>query len=282
MFLFFDNLSFLVVQYLLIRQNVMLAIFYLGVFVFGILWGSFLGAWIYRLHAHKPVVMARSMCPYCGHVLGAFDLIPLFGFLFLKGRCRYCKKKISWEYFFLELATGLLFALFTYSLLGVDIGMLDWGIFLDLLYYWFIVVMMLFFFVYDFKHYLILDKVILPVTGILLIWRLVLGISFWNMLLGAFLASGFFLFQYLVSKGRWIGGGDIRMGGLMGVILGFPDVLAALFIAYLGGALVSLLLMGCGFKTWGSKIPFATFLTSAVLVTLLWGDRLLEFYFSFF
>jgi prepilin signal peptidase PulO-like enzyme (type II secretory pathway) len=102
-----------------------------------------------------------------------------------------------------------------------------------------------------------------------------------SLLIGALVAGGFFLAQFMISKGRWIGGGDVRLGVLMGVWLGWPVVLAALVLAYISGSIVGLLLMATKKKTLGSAIPFGTYLSASTLVCLLWGEAIVRWYAQF-
>jgi prepilin signal peptidase PulO-like enzyme (type II secretory pathway) len=137
-------------------------------------------------------------------------------------------------------------------------------------------------FVYDFKYYLILDSVVLPAIILAFIFNISLGINFLNLLLAAALASGFFLLQFVVSKGTWIGGGDIRLGFLMGAILGWTQVLTALFLAYIIGSIFSIGLLLGKKKQMSDKVPFGTFLTLATFITMLYGPALYNWYVSLF
>jgi prepilin signal peptidase PulO-like enzyme (type II secretory pathway) len=96
------------------------------------------------------------------------------------------------------------------------------------------------------------------------------------------IGSGFFLLQFVISKGRWIGGGDIRLGFFMGAILGWPHVLTALFISYILGSFISIFLLLYRRKEWGDKIPFGTFLALGTFITMLWGPSLVNWYLSLF
>lgn len=249
------------------------------VFVLGLIFGSFLNAIIYRLHIGQSFIKGRSRCPDCQHQLATKDLIPIASWLSLGGRCRYCKKPISWQYPLVELVTGLAFVT---AFLVADLGSLQ-GILFDLqlsawlIYSLFLIVI----FVYDYKHYIILDQVVLPAVIIAFIFNLFLGFVWWQMLLAAIVASGFFWLQYIVSKGRWIGGGDIKLGLLMGMILSWPYVLVALFLAYVSGSLAGIGLIMAGKKKLGSRLPFGTFLTLATFITMLYGQQLLDWYLGF-
>jgi len=248
------------------------------IFIFGLCIGSFLNAVIWRLHRKESFFKGRSYCPKCRHSLGARDLIPLLSFLLLKGKCRYCKEKISRQYPVIELATGLLFCLVYWQGLEYrDILHLT-PYTLYLLRDWFFIAVLVVIFVYDLKYYLILDKVTIPAIVLAFIVNLLLKIPFTNLLLGGIIVSGFFLLQFLVSRGKWIGGGDIRLGFLMGVMLGWPKAIVALFLAYIIGALIGVILIILKKKTWKSEIPFGTFLAVGTVITLLYGEYLLEWY----
>jgi len=247
--------------------------------VLGLIIGSFLNVVILRLKAGEQFVKGRSKCLNCSHNLGFWDLIPLFSFIFLKAKCRYCKAKISWQYPLVELATGILFIIGYYHfLLGNNlITQLPYYL-VYLIFTCFLIVI----FVYDFKYYLILDKVSLTAFALAMVLNIYLGKSWQGLLLASLVVGGFFLFQFLISKGTWIGGGDIRLGLVMGAMLGWPHVLAALFLAYILGAVVGLILLIVKIKGWKSQLPFGTFLTPATLIVYLWGNNLINWYFNLF
>ena len=247
------------------------------IFVLGLLFGSFINALVYRLHTEQPFVRARSHCPHCKHTLGWLDLIPVLSWLTLKGNCRYCRLRISIQYPLVELATGLSFLLV--YLAGPTTS---WLYNLQLATWLIFTVFLIIIFIYDLKYYLILDQIVLPAAVIAFILNIFLGISWWVMLLSGLMAGGFFLVQYLVSGGTWIGGGDIRLGFLMGLMLSWPATLAALFLAYVGGSIVGLALIAFSRKSWGSQVPFGTFLTAATFITMLYGRQLIDWYLGYF
>jgi len=253
------------------------------IFILGLIVGSFLNVVVYRLKQKKTFLRGRSFCPSCKRKLTLKDLVPLFSFIFQKKKCRYCKKKISWQYPLVEAAVGLLFVLVWWHHMGLELnawcsyGGLDLVCVLrDFIIASFLIII----FVYDLKYYLILDKVSIPLIIIALIFNLVLGMSFYNLLIGGLVGGGFFLVQYLISRGRWIGGGDIRLGIAMGIILGWPGVLLALFLAYLIGSVGAVILLALKKKKWGSEIPLGTFLTVATFIWLLYGDIIWQAYSS--
>lgn len=249
-------------------------LFLLFIFGLGVILGSFLNAMIWRTCVGMSAMKGRSQCTHCNAQLRAFELIPVFSFLLQRGRCRHCLEHISWQYPLVELSTGLLFVL-TYTVFQPDM--------IAVLFGWFVVAVLMFIFVYDLRYQLILDRISLPAIAIVFIYQLIRDpAAWWVYLLGLVIGGGFFLLQFVVSKGKWIGGGDIRLGALMGVILGWKLVLVALMIAYVVGAAVSLILVAMKKKSMASTTPFGTYLTFATLVTLYWGEELLDWYLQLF
>lgn len=289
----------------------MLYFFCLSVFIFGTIIGSFLNVIICRLATGEGVVRGRSHCVKCGCFLAWRDLIPIVSFFMLRGRCRGCRCKISIQYPLVEIITGLLFLSVFY--LNYESMIMNYGhelssfsmihdslFIIQLLFYWFIVSCLAIIFVYDLRHYIIPDKILFPAIAGSLIWRgfLSLKIGHWSLIenwslvighffpyfLAAIVASAFFLFLILITRGRGMGLGDAKLAVLMGLLLGWPNILIALFLAFFSGALVGVSLIIAGRKTMQSQIPFGPFLIFGTLVALFWGQAIAELYlnFSFF
>lgn len=243
------------------------------VFILGLIIGSFLNCLIYRLHFGGNILTERSHCPRCKRVLGFWDLLPVLSFVFLKGRCRYCRQPIDWQYPLVELATAISFTLVystNYKLLNTSYELL-------------ITSFLLVIFVYDLRYYLILDKVTAPVMVIAVLGNIfLLKIAWLDLLIGAVIGGGVFFLQYVLSRGRWVGGGDIRLGILLGLILGWQKTLLALFLAYLFGAIIGIILIIGKKKTLSSQIPFGTFLALTTWLSLLWGEKLINWYLGLF
>ncbi len=245
-------------------------LFILFIFFLGAAIGSFINVVVYRLKFELPLAFDRSKCVTCKKIIRWFDNIPLVSFLVLKGKCRQCKTSYGAHYVLVELVVGLLFV-WLYFIHGLSLLFIR-----DVLFVSFLTVI----FLYDLYYYLILDKVVVPAVIIAVLFNLYLGIPWVNLVLGAVLGGGFFLLQFIVSKGRWIGGGDIRLGALMGCMLGWKLTLAALFMAYVGGAFVGIFLLIFGGKKMSSKVPFGTFLSAATVVSLVYGEQLVSWYLS--
>lgn len=254
----------------MVPSSALLTTQFIGSLVLGLIVGSFLSMLIPRLHEEKSgIVSGRSECPNCGHTLSALELIPLLSYIFLRGRCLSCKKPISSWYPLTELGTALLFgALFFHQL--------DWGNFL-LLSPSFAILSFIFF--YDLRYKEIHDAVMLPgiVWAFLISWNLgTLGTG----LIGASIGLVFFGLQYFLSKGRWIGSGDLRIGAFMGLLLGWELTLVGLFLSYLVGSLCAIILLTTGNASGKTALPLGPFLVLGTLLSFFWGEHLLQFYLS--
>jgi prepilin signal peptidase PulO-like enzyme (type II secretory pathway) len=249
-----------------------MVLFYILIFAFGTIIGSFLNVVIYRLNTKESILKNRSHCPFCNKRLTWYELIPIISFFIQIGRCRGCRKKISWQYPLVEFFTGIIFLLvffFQYSLLGTC--------FLLLVSCFLIII-----FVYDLKHYLVVDIIIYPAIIISFLYCLSEVSMIIDYILASIIAGGFFLAIVLISKGKWMGTGDIKIGVLMGLVLGMPWVFVALSLAFLFGAFVSIILLAFKKKTLQSEIPFGPFLVFATFVVMFWGEALLNWYLNLF
>ena len=248
-------------------------IVYIFLFLIGLCIGSFLNCFIYRLE-EKKTITGRSFCPNCKHVLSWLDLFPVFSFLFLEGKCRYCKQKISIQYPLVEISAAVLFVLF-FNQQNI----------MQSVFYMIISCFLIIIFVYDFKHYIIPDNILWPAIAIALIYNLLPPYDLWRMFytfLAVLISAGFFLAIFLFSKGKWMGFGDVKLAILMGLLLGLPNVLAALFLGFLFGAIIGIILMVFEKKSFKSEIPFGPFLIAGSFVTMFCGNQLVQWYLNFF
>ncbi len=247
-------------------------------FLLGLAFGSFLSVLIIRLKKKQPgIILGHSSCPACHHRLRVIDLIPLISSLLQKGQCRYCQHKISSFYPLVELATGLIFFSIGYKFLVLEQLTTSYPLFLFLFYSLVLIVT----FFYDFLYLEIPDEVLLP--GILIAFLAsFLPTPFTpeplNALLGALIPTLFFLAQILISKGKWLGGGDLRIGAFMGLILGWKMVLVALILSYLIGSILSLSLIGFKKIKFKDQIAFGPFLVLGTFGTIFLGPELLYWY----
>lgn len=235
------------------------------IMLFGLIIGSFLNVVIYRLPQKEHFLISRSHCPKCSKILSWKELIPLISFLIQKGKCRSCRQPIRWQYPLVEFTTAILFVLL-FAEFDISKKFFVYAVFVSIL----IVI-----FVIDLQKYLILDTVTIPALFAALIGNLILSEqSVASLFIGALIGGGIFLIQFLVSRGRWIGGGDIRLGALMGFILGWPVVVVALLLAYWSGAIVAATLLLSKKKKLADQIPFGTFLSASTIIVLLYSDYL--------
>lgn len=248
----------------------MMTLEFIASLVLGLIVGSFLSMLIPRLHEDKKgIVAGRSECPHCHHTLGVLDLVPLLSYLALRGRCRYCKTPIAAWYPLTELATALLF-----GSLFLQTG--SWAQFLWLAPLFAVLV---FIFFYDLRYKEIHDAVMAP--GI--VYALFVAYNTGNLqssLIGAGIAAGFFGLQYLLSKGKWIGSGDLRIGAFMGAMLGWQNTLLALFLSYILGSIIGIVLLATKKASGETAVPLGPFLVLGTLLSFFWGTQILEFYFS--
>ena len=155
--------------------------------------------------------------------------------------------------------------------------------YINLLFWFYIASVLIIIFVYDLKHYIIPDKVLFPAIAITFLYQIFTKFDLIvNFLIAAVIASGFFLTIFLISKGRWMGFGDVKLAVLMGFLLGVPNVMAALFLAFFFGAIISLILLVFHKKKLKSEIPFGPFLILGTFLAMLWGQQIILWYFNIF
>ena len=253
-------------------------IYNIFVFIIGAAMGSFLNCLAGRLY-HRQPLGGRSACPHCGRKIAWYDNIPLISFINLRGVCRQCHKKISWQYPLVELAVGALFIIaWRHNLVGVNVWNLGLWDLRFVLRDWLAIGILTVIFIMDWRWYVVDDVVSLPAIVLLALANLLLGSPWGSLLSAAVIGAGFFTLQYVISRGRWVGGGDIRLGALLGVALGWPLTLVALMLAYVGGAVVGVFLIIFKKKQLKSQVPFGVFLAPATLVALWWGTAIYQWY----
>ena len=239
------------------------------IFLFGLIIGSFLNVLIWRLPREESFVKGRSKCPHCGHALGRRDLIPLASFFFLKKKCRYCRKKISWRYPLVELLTGTVFWFFwQFNQLSVSSYQLPiWLAILALL------IVLIFI---DFDYYIIPDKIliVLALLGLLNVFFLSRSLALTNVVTAAVAGLVFFLI-YLFANAYYEGGGmglgDVKLAALLGFIFGFPAILPIIYLALIASLLVGLVLLLFFKGSLKTKLPFGSFLGGAAIVYALFN-----------
>lgn len=272
--------------------------------VLGLCFGSFVNAVVWRLHEqakqgkrqkakgkrkhdqftsrHLSILKGRSMCPNCQHSLGAQDLVPVLSWLSLGGKCRYCHKPISGQYPLVELATAVLFI--------ISYAYWPWafnneGSTLFIIWLTFVVGLTALA-VYDLKWMLLPNRLVYPLLWLAVIQVLIRVVVFqegldvllgsvWGFLIG----GGIFYALFQVSAGKWIGGGDVKLGALLGLIVGGPSgALLMIFTASFIGTLVSLPLLATKRLKTTSRLPFGPFLIAAMVIVYIFGASIISWY----
>jgi len=236
--------------------------------------GSFLNLCIDRLPLRQSIINPPSHCPACQQKIAAFDLVPFFNYLWLRGQCRYCHAHIPIRLPIVELVTGLLFA-FLYWEFGLNsqLGM-------SLVYASLLIVI----FVIDLEHQLILNRVVYPGIVVAFAFSFLWPELGWHelgvvsSLIGG--AIGFMLMLLpLIVYPQGMGEGDVKLALMVGLMTGFPEVFIALLLSILAGGLVAALLLILRVKKRTEPIPFGPFLATTAMVTLLWGEEIYQRYF---
>lgn len=243
---------------------------YALIFLFGITIGSFLNVCIYRIPRGETVVTTPSHCMTCGHKLSWFELIPLFSYIFLGGRCRSCKSHISPQYPIIEGLNGFLYVL-VFAVNGLNIISIIYALFTSAL----IVLTVI-----DWRTYEIpiSINIFILVLGCL---KVVLDFNnFLDYLIGFFIVSGFLLILYMITKGRAIGGGDIKLMAAAGLLLGWQLIVLAFFIGCILGSMLHLIRM----KVQGAErmLAMGPYLSVGLFIAMLWGNGFIEWYLSSF
>jgi leader peptidase (prepilin peptidase)/N-methyltransferase len=228
------------------------------------------------------IMRGRSMCPHCHHRLGPLDLVPLLSWLALNGKCRYCEQPIGVQYPLVEVMTAVVFAV-TY--LAWPYGFDRAGL-VRLIIWLAVIVGFMALTVYDLRWMILPNRVVYPLVVIgvafVLIQALLLGGgpgAVREGVLGLAVGGGIFYGLFRLSGGRWIGGGDVKLGFVYGLLLGGPLMsLLVLFLSSLLGTAYILPLMLAGRLGRHSRVPFGPFLMLASWLVLLWGARIADWY----
>jgi prepilin signal peptidase PulO-like enzyme (type II secretory pathway) len=252
--------------------------FIFGVFAaaIGLVIGSFLNCLVWRLYK-EDTILGRSYCPSCSQTIAWHDNIPLLSFLLLRGRCRHCRLKISWQYPLVEFFTSLLFVLtFLHATDSANFSLL-------LARDWFLISSLMIIFIYDFRWQMVPMMVVWPTIALVAILNLFLGFSVFALLISALVGSGFFGAQYILTKKRGIGEGDIWLGLLLGITFPVLSHLGlSLISAYFIGSIISVILLISKNKGWKSKIALGPFLVIGAIITLIYGQGIINWYLGLF
>lgn len=250
----------------------MTALYYSYVAIIGLLLGSFFNVVGLRVPKGESIVSPRSHCTSCGRTLGARELIPVFSYIWLRGACRHCGTRISRVYPAIECGTALLFVMLP-SVMG-------WRI--ELLIGWSLLSLLMIICISDIHYKIIPNRVLLVFAVIFLVLRIAIPLEpWWDMLIGSAIGFGLLLLIAIVSKGG-MGGGDIKLFAVLGLVLGWKGVLLAFFLAALIGAIAGIIGMVAGKIRRKQPMPFAPAISLGTIIAFLWGDMLVEWYMGLF
>lgn len=241
---------------------------YIIIFLYGIVIGSFLNVCIYRIPKQENIVKIRSHCMNCGYQLKWYDLVPVFSYLCLGGKCRSCKKKISVQYPFIELLNGVLYCI-VFAVYGISVEALLYALLASALITLSVI---------DFRTYEIPVGINLFILALGLI-RIVADYANWlDYAVGFFIVSGFLYIVHWITKGRGIGGGDIKLMAVCGLLLGWEEILLAFVLGCIVGSVIHLVRMKISGQ--GHVLAFGPYLSMGVMITALAGDRMITWYLS--
>ncbi|MDD5552171.1 MAG: prepilin peptidase [Candidatus Pacebacteria bacterium] len=268
---------------------------YLFIFLLGLCVGSFLNVLILRLPKGKKA-KGRSYCPKCKKKLRWHELIPLFSFIFLCGKCSRCKKPISFQYPLVEFLTGLFFVLNSWQIIKTS-GVLNFETIIEILFWFFFLGVLIVIFSTDFKFFIVPDRVIYPAILVAFSYQVFKFFSlnnwkpsftfgalrpvFTSVFAGA-ISALFFFSLILLTKGKGMGLGDVKIAAFMGILLSFPNIFVALFLAFFSGSVIGLILIILKRKKLKSEVPFGCFLAPATFIAFFWGTNLITFYYNLF
>ena len=246
-------------------------IVYSYIFIVGITFGSFFNVVGLRVPNNESIIKPRSACPTCKHTLTPLELIPILSYLIQRGKCKNCDTKISAFYPMVELMTGLLFMATVYLSgwrVETVIGLALVSLFMII-------------FVSDMKYMIIPDKVLAFFAVLFAIGRLIVPLNpWWDSILGAVVGFSVLLLIAVLSKGG-MGGGDIKLFAVIGLVMGVKGVLLAFFFSCFAGAVTGISLRIAGKAKKGNPIPFGPFIGIGTLIAYFWGEQLLQLYIQF-
>lgn len=242
------------------------------VFIFGLVFGSFFNVVGLRVPKKKSIVSPPSHCTNCNRRLGVLDLIPVLSYVLLRGKCRNCKKKISPIYLVTELATGVLFA-FAYWTIGFQLELVIALLFISLL----VIIT-----VSDIAYMLIPNKILLFFAPLLIIGRIVVPLEpWWDSIIGAVVGFGILLIIAIISKGG-MGGGDIKLFFVIGIVLGTFHTLLTLFVASVIGMITGIIVLKIRGKGRKTPIPFGPSIALAAIIVYFYGYNIINLYLELF
>ncbi len=240
------------------------------VFLYGLMIGSFLNVLIYRIPKHENIAVKRSHCMNCNYQLKWYDLIPLFSYIILKGRCRKCKTRISIQYPIIETVNGILYALVY----------LRYGLTIETLLYCLLISALLALSVIDFRTYEIPVGFNIFIAGLGII-RVATDYRNWLLYLIGGLSLSLVLFAiFAITKGRGIGGGDVKLVAATGLLLGWKLNILGFIVGCILGSIIHLIRMKVSKE--GRVLAMGPYISMGMVLSVFFGEYLINWYSSFF
>jgi leader peptidase (prepilin peptidase) / N-methyltransferase len=244
--------------------------------IFGAIVGSFLNVCIIRLPKEESIVWPGSHCPYCKHPINSYDNIPLISYVLLRGKCRYCRNPISFQYPLIEGITAL----------SSLILFITFGLSLSYLFYFLFVAALIVITAIDLYHQIIPDVISLPGIAVGLAASLILPqITFFNSLVGMLLGGGSLflvatLYQWLFKR-EGMGGGDVKLLAMIGAFLGWKAVVLTILLGSLIGSITGIILIILKGKDFKYAIPFGPFLSLGAVIALFYENEIIAWYLTY-
>lgn len=239
---------------------------YIITFLYGIVIGSFLNVCIYRIPKKESIVTVGSHCMTCNHRLAWYDLFPLFSYLALKGKCRYCGAKLAKQYPIVEFTNGVLYIII-FAVHGFNI---------ESVLYCCLASSLLVLSVIDYRTLEIPLKINVVILCIGILHLVVDYEKFIHYVIGFFSVSLFLLFCLILTRGRGIGGGDIKLMAVAGLCLGWQNIVLALVIGCVVGSLIQCVIIAVTKKK--NRFAMGPYLSVGIFIAMLWGDRFIDWY----
>lgn len=239
---------------------------YLLIFLYGIVIGSFLNVCIYRIPKNESIVKVRSHCMQCGHQLKWYELIPLFSYLFLGGKCKDCKSKISAQYPLVEGLNGSLYV-FIFMINGINV---------DSLLYCLLTSALLTLSIIDFRTFEIPVGINYFIGALGLVYTAFHYADWINHLVGFFAVSAVLRLIIALSKGRAMGGGDMKLMAACGLFLGWKEIILAFLLGCIIGSVIHVIRMKI--TKCDHELALGPYLSAGVFISMLWGEQLITWY----
>ena len=239
---------------------------YLIIFLYGIVIGSFVNVCIYRIPLSEDIVKERSHCMSCGHVLQWFELIPLVSYLVQKGKCRNCGTKLSVQYPLIEGLNGVLYVL---------IAVIN-GLNVDSLLYCLLISALITLSVIDWRTYEIPIGINIFILALGLIATAIHYQDWLNHVIGFLAVSVFIYIIILATKGRGMGGGDMKLMAAAGLLLGWKEIILAFILGCILGSIIHVIRMKVSKAE--HTLAFGPYLALGILITVLFGQPILGWY----